>query len=207
MGLLNAEGIERDVVAIGASAGGIQVLIEVLSALPSSYRGIVTVVLHRSPHFESTLVNVLARGASLKVVEPRDGASLARGTIHLAPRDHHMTVDDGHVSLSRGPKEHFTRPAIDPLFRTIALTYGRRVVGVVLTGGGDDGVQGLNVIKARGGIAIVQKPDEATNPSMPLAALRHDHVDAAVSSADVAQVLVSLFRGESIGATGQGSPV
>jgi len=111
------------------------------------------------------------------VAHASEGRALRAGRIYLAPPDHHMFVEDSAVRLSRGPKEHYTRPAIDPLFRSVALTYGPRAIGVVMTGWGEDGTAGLQAIKACGGRVFVQQPAEAEQPDMPMTALHYVAVD------------------------------
>jgi two-component system, chemotaxis family, protein-glutamate methylesterase/glutaminase len=112
----------------------------------------------------------------LKVFEPADGDPLQRGTVYVAPADCHMKFERDRIALDGGAKEHHMRPAVDSLFASAALTYGRRVVAVVLTGGGHDGMQGLLDVTAAGGLSLVQKPSEAEHASMPEYAIAHDHV-------------------------------
>jgi two-component system chemotaxis response regulator CheB len=194
--VLNGEGVCRDVIAIGASAGGIEALMGLLSMLPSDVPAVIAVVLHRSPYAASYLAEVLERSTGRRMVEPVDGQSLEKGSVFLAPRDHHMTVDDGRFHVARGPKEHFTRPAVDPLFSSVALAYGPRVSGVLLSGSGDDGVAGLIRIKAAGGMSLVQAPDQAKHPSMPVNAIRYDGVDAALPVNHLALALGVLAAGQ-----------
>lgn len=188
----------RDLVVIGASAGGFQAIRELLRGLPAGLPAAVAIVLHRKPFSESILAELLGRHSALPVSEPLDGDPLKCGHVYVAPRDHHMIVDDGRFLLNRGPKEHYTRPAVDPLFRSAARHYGRRVIGVVLSGFGDDGVSGLIAIKAAGGLSIVQHPLEAAHDSMPQNAICRDHVDAIVTMDEMAVLLPGLVRGESL---------
>jgi len=196
--LVNAERLKRDLVTVGASAGGVLALEELFARLPFTFPAVIAAVLHRSPHSESRLTHVLGRDSSLSVVEPHNGEAMRESTIYLAPRDQHMVVDDGALRLHRGPKVHFTRPAIDTLFRSAARTHHARVVGVLLTGGGDDGTDGLSAIKAAGGISIVQDPSEAQHPSMPLNAMLCDHVDLVLPLAEIAAHLVALANGSAV---------
>ena len=133
--------------------------------------------------------------AKLRVVEPNDGDRLTRGVVYIAPADCHMTFRDESIALDGGAKEHRTRPAVDPLFTSAAVAYGPRVVGVVLTGGGHDGMQGLLDITTAGGLSLVQKPSEAEHASMPEYALAHDHVRAALTVEKIGDALVLLARG------------
>ena len=185
----------RDVFTLGASAGGVQALIYLLSKLPSDLPATIGVVLHRTPYHETRLAWVLGRQATLKVVEPDDGETLQRGVVYVAPRDQHLLFDDGCARLSRGPREHLTRPAIDPLFRSAAAAFGPRVAGVLLTGYGGDGVPGLIKIKSAGGVSLVQDPQEASHPVMPRRAIAEDDVDAILTLDGIATALVALAHG------------
>ena len=193
--LLNEARIRRDLVTIGASAGGVEALSTLFSQLPANFPGAIAVVVHRSPLFEGDLAGVLGRTTALAVAEPVDGELLQPQRIYLAPRDMHMVVENGRVRVHRGPKEHHTRPAVDPLFSTAAAAQGPRVVGVLLSGGGDDGVRGLIAIKAAGGISIVQDPAEALHPSMPRKAIVYHHVDAVLPVARIGAALSALANG------------
>ena len=199
--VINPERLRRDVLVVGASAGGVTALRELFAKLPSDMEAAIAVVLHRSPVVESSLPSVLGSRSSLPVQEAVDGMPLRRGWIHLAPRDQHLRIEGKTLRLSRGPKEQHTRPAIDPLFRSAAASDGARVVGVLLSGTGDDGVSGLISITAAGGISLVQDPLEATFPQMPRSALFNDRVQAALPIADMADLLAQLARGESVAMT------
>ena len=196
--MINAERIARDVVVIGGSAGGVKPAMSILERLPGTLPAFGGLVLHRSPFYETRLPQVLGRHSPLTVVEPEDGAVAQRGCFYVAPRDQHMFFEDGVVRLDRGPKQHRTRPAIDPLFLSAAAVYGPRVVGVLLSGMGADGVTGFLTIKAAGGITLVQEPDEAQFPTMPLRALNEDDVDAALPIDALSHVLAVLAVGESV---------
>ena len=132
---------------------------------------------------------------NLRVVEPTHGAPLTRGFVYIAPADCHMTFEQGSIVLAGGAKEHHARPAVDPLFSSAAQAYGPRVVGVVLTGGGHDGMQGLLDITTAGGLSLVQKPSEAEHASMPTYAIAHDHVRAELTVDEIGDALVLLARG------------
>jgi two-component system chemotaxis response regulator CheB len=200
------DGIRRDVITIGASAGGVQALMYLLSKLPADLPAIVGIVLHRTPYHETRLPAVLGRHASLKVLEPANGDPLERGVVYVAPRDQHMLFDMGVARLSRGPREHLTRPAVDPLFRSAAASFGPRVAGVLLTGYGGDGVPGLVHIKAAGGISLVQDPSEAPHPTMPRRAIAEDDVDAILALDDIATTLVRLAHGGTLHAPDAARP-
>jgi two-component system, chemotaxis family, protein-glutamate methylesterase/glutaminase len=194
-GTINAEEQARDVIVIGASAGGIRAIIEVLSRLPADLPAAVGVVIHRGARADSDWSAVLGSKTRLRVVEPADGDRLVHGVVYIAPSDFHLTFAGGKIHLDRGRKRHHTRPAVDPLFTSAALEYKNRVVGVVLTGGGQDGLQGLLDIKAAGGISLAQKPSEAEQTSMPEHAITGDHVDAVLSLDEVGDALVLLAAG------------
>ncbi|HXG02639.1 MAG TPA: chemotaxis protein CheB [Candidatus Binatia bacterium] len=194
--MINAERIARDVICIGMSAGGVEAIMRLVALFPQDLPAAVAFVIHRSPLHESNLPSLLNRRSRLPVSEPVDGEPVARGRIYAAPRDQHMLVDDGLIRLCRGAKEHRTRPAIDPLFRSAAATCGRRVVGVLLSGAGDDGVAGLIAIKAAAGVSLVQDPAEARHPTMPRTAIAEDDVDAVLTIESLARAIRALAAGE-----------
>jgi two-component system, chemotaxis family, protein-glutamate methylesterase/glutaminase len=197
-GSINREKIPRDVIVVGASAGGIHAVIELLSRLPADLPAFIGVVIHRGAGATSNWSDVLGMKTTLRVVEPADGDSLIRGVVYIASADRHMTFEHDSVVLDGGAKEHRTRPAVDPLFTSAALAYGPRVVGVVLTGGGHDGLQGLLDVAAAGGLGLVQEPSEAEQPSMPVHAIAHDHVRAALKVEQIGDALVLLARGGTV---------
>jgi two-component system chemotaxis response regulator CheB len=162
----------RDIVGVGASAGGVEALRALVGGLPADFRGAVLVVLHVPRDAPSALPAILRRSGPLPAAVAVDGEPLRHGRIYVAPSDHHVLVLDGHIRLSRGPAENGHRPAVDPLFRSLARAFGRRAVGVVLSGSRDDGAAGLADIAASGGLAVVQDTDDALYPWMPAAALR-----------------------------------
>ena len=200
-GVINPQRERRDVIVMGASAGGVAALRELFAKLPGDLEAAIAVVLHRSPVVESALASVLGWRSTLPVVEAVDGMPFQRAAIHVAPRDQHLSIDGTTLRLSRGPKEQHTRPAIDPLFRSASVSHGPRVVGVLLSGTGDDGVSGLISITAAGGVSLVQDPLEAAYPHMPRSALINDRVQAALPVADIADVLAALSRGDSVSMT------
>jgi two-component system chemotaxis response regulator CheB len=195
---LNADERARDVIVIGASAGGISALTELLSRLPADLPAFVGIVIHRGAHSASDWSVTLGRKTSLCVVQPAHGDRLTRGVAYVAPADHHMTFGMAGVRLDHGPKQQSTRPAVDPLFTSAGLSFGPRVVGVVLTGAGRDGSQGLAEIKTAGGLSLAQRPGEAEFPSMPGHAIAGGHVDAVLSLHELGDVLVLLARGSAV---------
>ncbi|HEV8583476.1 MAG TPA: chemotaxis protein CheB [Methylomirabilota bacterium] len=196
--MINADRVRRDVIVIGGSAGSVGPVRELLAKLPSDLPATLAVVLHRSPFYATQLPWLLGLRAVLRVVEPSDGDPVLGGVVYIAPRDHHVIFDDGVMRLTRGAKEHYTRPAIDPLFRSAAARYGSRVLGVLLSGMGADGVSGLIAIKRAGGLSLVQSPSEAQFPAMPCTALAEDDVDAALPIDELAPAIVQLARGETL---------
>jgi two-component system chemotaxis response regulator CheB len=161
----------RDIVVIGASAGGLQALPQILSAMPRNVEAALLAVLHTADHSGSMLPQILQRRSNMPVFHPRDRDPIKHGQVYIAPPGFHMIVEEGFLRVLQGPRENLHRPAIDPLFRSAAAAYGRRVIGVILTGMLGDGTAGLMVVSARGGEAIVQDPENASFPSMPRSAL------------------------------------
>ena len=184
--------MKNRVIVIGASHNGISALTKLVRALPSNLPAAVFVVLHVSPNSPSILPELLSKAGQLPATHARDGERFESGRIYVAPPDRHMLLRDGTIRLSDGPRENWTRPAIDPLFRSAALVYRAAVVGVILTGQLDDGTAGLLAVKHFGGVAIVQDPEEATAPSMPLNALRYVAVDHECTITAIAALIVHL---------------
>ncbi len=171
----------RDIVVMGASAGGLEALKKILGGLPSDLEAAVMIVLHTSSHARSLLPQILERAGNLPVSHPSDGEAIERGRVYIAPPGFHMIVESGVLRVLQGPRENLHRPAIDPLFRSAAAAYGPRVIGVILTGLLDDGTAGLMVVSASGGKAIIQNPETALYSGMPSSA--HHHVpDAQIAN-------------------------
>jgi two-component system chemotaxis response regulator CheB len=188
---------QRDLVVVGASGGGVEALSLVLGALPPKLPAAVAAVLHRGDRGPNVLVNILGRVSKLPVLEVTEGMPVEPGRIYIPPLDRHLLVEGDCFQLSRGPKENHVRPAVDALFRSAARSHGARAVGVILTGSLDDGTAGLLAIKRRGGLAIVQDPDEALFDGMPRSAVEHVAVDYKVPLAEVA-ALVSGLAGQTV---------
>jgi two-component system chemotaxis response regulator CheB len=182
----------KDIIVVGASAGGIEALRVLAGGLPADLPASLFVVLHTSPESPAMLPNILDRSGSLPALSPNDGDRIRRGTIYVAPPDRHLLIEPNLVRVTRGPKENRFRPAVDPLFRSAAQTYGPRVVGVILTGYLDDGTAGLWTVKQLGGTAVVQDPADALVPSMPLNAVTHVNVDYCLPLDEIAPLLVQL---------------
>lgn len=184
----------KDIVVVGASSGGIEALRVLAAALPKDFASSVFVVQHTAADSPGVLADIISRAGALAAVNARDGEQIKPGYIYVAPPDHHLLIEPGHVRVTKGPKENRFRPAVDPLFRSAAQVYGPRVVGVVLTGNLDDGTAGLRVVKQLGGTAVVQDPEEALYPSMPDSAMRHVPVDYCLPLAEIAPLLARLSR-------------
>jgi len=183
----------RDIVLIGGSAGSVAPLRSIVASL-GGLHGAVLVVVHMSPEGLNRLVPVLNGPGGLPAKEAADGDAIAPGMIVVAVPNRHLLVADGRLRLGDGPRENRARPAIDPLFRTAAKAYGPRVVGVLLSGRLDDGTHGLAVIKAFGGVAVVQDPLEAKYPSMPRSAIDNVDVDHVLCAKDIGPLLLALNK-------------
>jgi two-component system chemotaxis response regulator CheB len=182
---------KRDIVVIGASMGGVQALRQLAHDLPAHFPASVLVVQHIGAN-PSTLPALLSSVGPNPASHAQDGELLKQGHIFVAPPDHHLLISAGKLKLSRGAKEHFSRPAIDTLFRSAAIECGSRAIGVVLTGTLDDGTAGLHAIKQCGGMAVVQDPASAFASSMPASALRYVEVDFCLPLEQIADKLAGL---------------
>jgi two-component system chemotaxis response regulator CheB len=184
----------RDIVVIGGSAGSIEAATEIVRELPEDFPAALFVVVHFPGNATSTLPKILARAGVLPARHARDGEAIEPGRIYVARPNCHLVLELGRVRLTSGPKENGSRPAIDPLFRSAAHHYGRRVVGVVLSGNLNDGTAGLMAIKRRSGVAVVQSLDSALYPGMPGSAIDHVAVDHVAAPAEIATFLDTLVR-------------
>ena len=163
-----------DAVVIGASAGGIEALSRILPGLPERSRAAYMIVLHLPRHRPSLLAEVLGARCVLPVVEAQDKVPIMPATVYVAPPDYHLLIDEGpSLALSVDDPIQFSRPSIDVLFETAADLYGERLLGIVMSGASEDGAKGLAAVAAAGGAAIVQDPEEAVAPTLPLGALRY----------------------------------
>ena len=186
----------HDIIVVGASAGGVEALSTLVGDLPHDLPAAVFIVLHMGAHSYSALPQILARRTKLSVGQPRDGEPVRRNRVYVAPPDHHLLVGRGTIRVANGPTENGHRPSVDTLFRSAAATYGPRVAGVVLSGTRDDGTAGLRAIHDRGGVAIVQDPDEALFPGMPQSAMAGDHPDHVLAVGKIGHLLSELARDE-----------
>jgi two-component system chemotaxis response regulator CheB len=184
----------HDVIVIGASAGGIDALMRLVSRFPADLPAAVFVVVHIPSHVRSRLPEILSRKGPLPATHARHGAQIAHGCIYVAPPDFHLILRADSIELSHGPRENYMRPAIDSLFRSAARAFGTRVVGVVLSGTLDDGSTGMMIVRAHGGTCIVQDPEEALFGEMPRAALQHTAVDYVLPVHEIAETLHMLAQ-------------
>jgi two-component system chemotaxis response regulator CheB len=186
----------RDIIAIGGSAGSFESVKQIVGELPADLPAAVFVVIHLSPRTRSYLTEILQRDSRLPVVRASEGAPIRKGTLYVAPPDRHLVISQGHIHLSRGPKEGLQRPSINVAFRSAASAYGGRVIGVLLSGMLDDGAAGIWEIARRDGITIVQDPAEAAFPSMPLNALNDATVHYTLKVSEIGGTLRRLAEEE-----------
>ena len=182
------------VITIGTSAGGVQALKTIIKKLPQDFSASIYIVQHLSNEAPSNLTSVLAKASQLPITFARDGESIEPSHIYLAPPDYHLVLELGRIKVIRGPRENRMRPAIDPLFRTAAVAYRSYATGVILTGMLDDGTAGLQAIKACGGMAIVQDPNDADYSSMPESAIANTEVDWVVPLSDIPNLLIERVK-------------
>ncbi len=194
--------MNRNLVAIGTSSGGIEALQSIVAALPGDFPAALCIVLHTAPDTPGILADILARAGPLPVCVVRGREQLRPGRIYLPAPDHHLIVEPGVLRASRGPRENRFRPAIDPLLRSAAQVYGPRVIGVILTGGMDDGVAGLWAIKRLGGVTLVQDPKDAAVDVMPRHAIEHVDPDYCLPLADIPALLRRLVAENIVEASG-----
>jgi two-component system, chemotaxis family, protein-glutamate methylesterase/glutaminase len=182
----------RDIIVIGASAGGLEALAAITERLPADFPASIFIAQHLDPHHRTQLAEILGGRSKLQVTLALHGEPIERSHVYVAPPDNHLSVRPGYLHVTRGPKENGHRPSIDVLFRSAAAAYGSRVIGVVLSGYQDCGTSGLLSIKARSGLALVQDPDQARVREMPDSALKHVAVDHVGSSQQIAGRLLEL---------------
>ena len=182
-----------EIVALAASAGGLQALSEVLSGLPADFPTPITVVQHLDPRHRSLMAEILGKRTKLQVRQAQDGDTLEPGTVYIAPPDHHLLVNrDGTLSLSHSEMVHFVRPSADLLFESVAASYKDRAVAVVLTGAGRDGAMGIEAVKKMGGTTIAQDDETAEHSGMPSAAIGTHKVDFVLELDEIAPALITL---------------
>jgi two-component system chemotaxis response regulator CheB len=182
-----------DIIVVGASAGGVSALTEFVKSLPADLDAAVFIVLHTSPFSPSNLAKILSRSGPLEATHPEDGEKFKKGHIYCASPDHHLILEkEGKIAIKKGPKENRFRPAIDALFRSAALVYGPRVVGIILSGLMDDGTSGMWNIDRCGGRTIVQIAEEAMYPSMPQNVMQYVDVDYVASVTEMGSLLSGI---------------
>ncbi|MEX3786665.1 chemotaxis protein CheB [Paraburkholderia sp. BR14374] len=182
-----------ELVVIGGSAGGIEVLNVLLAALPARFAAAVMIVMHLPPDSPSYLVPALAHRCALPVLEPDAGELILPGRVHVAPPGYHMLVEvDRTVALSTDAAVRFSRPSIDVLFESAAAVYGERLLAILLSGANDDGALGLERVRALGGTAWVQDPASAGSAEMPRAAIARGAADAIFNPETLARRLAAL---------------
>lgn len=183
----------KDIIVIGASAGGVDALKVLVAALPKNFKAAVFITLHLAPYSNGILPEIFDRAGVLTAANAKDWEPIQNGRIYVAPPDHHLLFEkQGYVRITRGPRENRFRPAIDPMFRAAAYCFGARVIGVVLTGWLDDGTAGLRAVRERGGTTIVQHPDDAVASQMPLNAIKNVEIDHILAVKDIGPMLVQL---------------
>jgi len=192
---------KQNIIVIGASAGGFEILKKMVADFPPDFEASIFIVWHISPNVTGMMPHVLSRLGNLPATNAVNGEAIETGRIYVAPPDHHLLIERERVRVTKGPKENRFRPAIDPLFRSAAHAFGKRVIGVILSGALDDGTSGLWMIKQRGGLAVVQDPLDAEVPSMPRHAIREVKVDYIVPADEIAGLLVRL-SGEQVETSG-----
>jgi len=181
-----------EIIVVGASSGGLKALQLLLADLPAEFRLPIIIVQHRGKDSDPGLCEFLARSSKLPLSEPNDKDSILEGHVYLAPRDYHLLITDRSFALSTDEPVAFARPSIDLLFESTADEFGEGAIGVILTGGNSDGARGLAKIKSRGGLAIVEDPEEAAVREMPLAAIKTNNVDWVVPIERIAPLLKQL---------------
>jgi two-component system chemotaxis response regulator CheB len=182
----------RDVIVVGASAGGVEALDKLVRLLPAGLPASIFVVVHFPANSTSALPQILSRAGRLPARHPSDGEAIQRGQIYVAPPNWHLVLHQGSIRVVFGPRQHGFRPAIDPLFFSAAQEFGARVVGVVLSGTLSDGAAGIQDIKRAGGAALVQDPHEAMFPYLPLKAIESTPVDEILTVSQIAHRLNEL---------------
>jgi len=188
----------RNIITIGASAGGLSAVSKLLSTFPEDIDAAIFIVIHLSKDASAeTVLSILNRTSGVTVQIPKDGTKIKSKTAYLAPIDAHMMIGNGIITISRGAKENHWRPAIDVLFRTAAASYDSCVTGIILTGLLDDGTSGMIAIRDAGGTCIVQEPEEAEFPDMPNNVINNIDVDYRVSLVDIGYILADIYtRGD-----------
>ena len=194
--LVSGAPVGIEAIAIGASAGGIDALTQLLPALPADARLAVFVVVHLPPTQPSLLTEIFQLRCALRVQEAEDKQMVEPGTLYFAPPDYHLLLDPGpQLALSADPPVHFSRPSIDALFESAAEVYGRALLGIVLTGASEDGASGLLAIHQAGGATLVQRPSDAATPAMPLYAIQRCPAARVLGLEEMGMLLQEVAKG------------
>jgi two-component system, chemotaxis family, protein-glutamate methylesterase/glutaminase len=185
--------VSYDLIAIGASWGGLHAVGTLLDGLHADVDPAVVVVQHRGAQAQRGLLEMLLQEhVERRVTEPGDKQPIERSHVYVAAADYHLLVENGHFALSLEERVNYARPSIDVFFQSVAQAYGQRAIGVVLTGANADGAEGLAAIKAHGGVAIVQDPATAARGAMPAAAIAATVADAVLPIEEIAGFLYGL---------------
>ncbi len=185
-----------DIVAMGASAGGLKALTEILSVLPADFPVPILIVQHLDPRHKSLMAEILQRHCQMKVKEAENDEDIQKSIVYVAPPNKHMLVSDGKIALTSSAFVHFTRPSIDLTFESVAADYQERAIGVILTGTGKDGSMGIKAIKEKGGTTIAQDEKTSEHFGMPQAAIATGTVDFVLPLQDIAPAIIALISGE-----------
>ncbi len=186
----------RNIVVVGASAGGVEAIMEMVKGLPVDLPVAMFIVQHIPAYARSRLDTILQAHTKLRVKQAVDGEAITAGTIYIAIPDRHLLVENDRVVVSKGPRENRFRPAVDALFRSAAQSYRERVIGIVLSGALNDGTSGMWTIKRSGGTALVQEPSEAMFSDMPEGVMQYSKVDYIKRVAEIGPLLSKICREE-----------
>ncbi len=186
--------IKRNIIVVGASAGGVNALVTLVKALPPDFAASIFIVMHLHPSTPSTLPLILTKEGGMKALHAQDNEPIQEGKIYIAPPDHHMLLEKDRILVRRGPKENRFRPSIDALFRSAAYIYGSRVIGIILSGMLNDGTSGMWSVKRMGGVGIIQDPADALFDSMPVNVLEFVEIDYSVPISEMGEVIIKLVN-------------
>lgn len=185
---------QRDIIVVGASAGGITALKQLVAALPKDFRGSIFIVLHIPAYTQSALPKILSKAGPIEAVHAQDGEAIESGKIYVARSDHHLLLDEHKVLVKNGPKENRFRPSIDALFRSAAYVHKQRVTGIILSGMLNDGASGLWTIQQLGGRTMVQDPEDAEQPQLPLNVMEYVKPDHTAKASEMAAILMEIMK-------------
>ncbi|KAA0687377.1 chemotaxis protein CheB [Neorhizobium sp. P12A] len=180
--------------AIGGSAGSVQVIRQICRLLPADLHASVLIAVHVGAGNQNLLAGILDNGGPLPASTAVDGEPLREAAVYVAPADHYLVIDGRHIRLGRGPRENMARPAIDPLFRSAGISAGPGAIGVLLSGMLNDGASGLADLKRCGGVTVVQSPLDAIESEMPRTALLASDIDYRAPARDLATLLTRLVQ-------------